>query len=276
MSHLSLIGYLVLSLSSISFGDDWDAFEQDDTSSASAEVEQTTPPAEDFSAEETTQDADLDLTVGETEPTLLQEPQQATELNEEIREVAEDPGISDNPMSGKAVHETVADLRNENSLSHYVKWSFGMGLKYYLENDVLLFANIEHLVSNNFGFGFFAGSLGQYEVTSSSSLHGIDLLLTLNLHAQDNFRGLWIQGGAGLAYLKLISSTATSVDWKPCLVGLIGWRWGLNDLAGNDDDFSIAILGGFQSIFSSSAIGPIKTASAALNPVLRFEMNFGF
>ena len=92
---------------------------------------------------------------------------------------------------------------------------------------------------------------------------------TLNYYSQEYFRGLWIQGGAGMTYFTVSSIYGTESATSITGIATVGWR-GYWDLGIN-----IGLGGGF-SYTTIPLFTTINVNSAGFQPVLILDVGISF
>lgn len=108
----------------------------------------------------------------------------------------------------------------------------------------------------------FAGSNG-------ASLFGFGGYGTVNYYGQGNFRGLWVQGGAGLINFAVSGGPVTESANTLAAIGTVGWR-GYWDLGLN-----IGVGAGLQYI-QDPAFTSITVESAGFLPLVMVDVGFNW
>jgi hypothetical protein len=128
--------------------------------------------------------------------------------------------------------------------------------------------NFQYSFSPQFAVGVVPMAL--FAGTSSASLTGLGGYVTLNYYGQGNFRGLWIQGGAGMVMFNVSGGLSTSESANTlAAIGTVGWR-GYWDLGLN-----IGVGAGLQYIQNPSFTS-ITVESAGFLPMVILDVGFNW
>lgn len=185
-------------------------------------------------------------------------------------------------LGGKRQIPAVRDLRDLELEEAKVGWSFGIGTQYFLQRDIYPIVNIQMAIGQNVSAGLLFTTMGGFDIIGLTSGNPVQLtqgFFTLNLNSDRQFRGLWLQGGAGATLYKtqpVGAETTGTVLYFPTLSGTAGWRWKLPDANGGDDSVSFSASAGINIFYGQTNLnGPTQNILVML-PVARFEFNFGW
>ncbi len=168
------------------------------------------------------------------------------------------------PAPSAPLMNSVGDSAESEIHSFNLSAGVGAGTSFFYPT-----LSAQYAIAPTLAVGITGAFLTAYDASSFSTLMEFGGLLTLNYYSQEYFRGLWVQGGAGVMIFSASGNYPTEGYSSFTGLATVGWR-GYWDLGLN-----IGVGAGFQYT-SSPTFTYINVTSAGFQPLLVLDIGFSF